>query len=207
MRTIATLQGVDIIEHDDGRVTFTAKASIDADGSNGITSGKAAYMVGNKGHDHLANGGMKMQGGKVVVNSSWAKDIVIMSGGQPKEFPGGIIASKTTYSYPGVPKDSPAAYVDSETVPYFVVPPVIRQKVKGVVLGCLVKATNTKNGKTSQGPVADIGPKTKIGELSMAAAKELGLDPNPRVGGTSDKIIKYEVFPGTPAPGFKLQPA
>ncbi len=32
MRTIATIEGEDIIEHDDGSVCFTAKAAIDSDG-------------------------------------------------------------------------------------------------------------------------------------------------------------------------------
>lgn len=207
-RVIGVIEGVEIVERDDKSVVFTAKAAIDADGANGQTSGKAAYMVGNLGWDHLANGGMGMRDGKVVGVEPWFKDIVILNDNrQPKEFPGGIIASKTAYRYIGRPEDSPEAYVDSETIAYFVTPPLIRQAVRGVVLGCLCRATNIRNGSVVEGPVADVGPRRKIGEMSMAAAKALGINPSPRIGGTDSKIVKYEFFPGITAPGFDLKPA
>lgn len=209
MRVIGTITGegfTSVIREDDkGRVIFTGDADIDADGANGQHGKQAAYMVGNRGSEHLANGGMKMSGGKVVGATTWFKDIVILnSAGQPREFPGGIIASKTAYKYPDKKADDPAAYVDSETISYMVVPPVIRAKTAGRVLGCLCKATNTLNGNVALGVVADIGPRTKIGEVSIQMARLLGLNPSPRNGGTDKPIITYELWPGVPAPGFSF---
>lgn len=188
------------VEHEDGRVEFTADADIDADGANGQNGKQAAYMVGNGGSEHLANGGMKMQDGRVVIAESWARDIVILGpDGQPKEFPNGVIASKTAYRFPGLAIDNPAAHVDSETVPYIVVPPQIIERTKGAVLGCMARATNLRTGKVVAGVVADVGPKPKVGEVSIEMARSLGIPESPRHGGVDDPIIRYELWPGVPA--------
>src|SRR5688572_16619339 len=131
MRVLGTITGegftCPIQEDDDGVVSYLADADIDADGANWQNGKVAAYMIWNKGSEHLANGGMGMAGGKVVGVQSWFRDIVILgSDGQPKEFPGGIIASKTAYRFPGAALDDPKAYVDSETVPYVCIPPLVQ---------------------------------------------------------------------------------
>jgi hypothetical protein len=208
-RIIARITGegfVSTIEEDDiRRVFFTGDADIDADGANGQHGKQPAYMVGNRGSEHLANGGMTIRGGKVVGNSSWFRDIVICGAdGQPREFPGGVIASKTAYRFPDMAVDDPAAYVDSETVPYIVVPPIVRQATRGKVMGCRARATNLTNGKQSWGVVADIGPRTKTGEVSIEMARRLGIPHSPRTGGSSVPNVLYELWPGVPADGFAL---
>jgi hypothetical protein len=210
MNLIGTIDGEGIeckvFEEADGRVHFVADADIDADGANGQNGAKAAYMVGNTGSEHLANGGMAMRGDKVVCAQDWAKDIVILgTDGEPREFPGGIIASKTWYRYAGRAADDPAAYVDSQTVPYIVVPPLIIQGVQGVVRGC--KARASWKGRSVDCVVADKGPRSKIGELSIAAAEALGMRSSPRAGGVDGAEVTYELWPGVAAPGFELQPA
>ena len=158
-----------IVEEEDGRVHFLADADIDADGANGQNSAPAAYKVDDTGTELLANGGMKIVGGKVVCAHSWARDIVILGeDNQPKLFPGGIIASMTWYRHPRKLPSDPAAYVDAETVPYIVVPPLIIQKTMGIVRGC--KAQVTFRSRSVECVVADRGPSNKIGELSIAAA-------------------------------------
>lgn len=202
MKTIAVIRGVPIMEHVDGKVEYIAGARIDADGSNGVSGKQPAYARGNKGSDYLANGGMGTGlNGQVIIVQPWAKNIVILNPatGQPKQFPKGIIASKTTYRHRDKDKDDPAAYVDSETVPYVAIPPIIRTGVKGIVLGCRAFLTNLQNGKTVEAVVADIAPKNSIGELSIAAARELGIPSSPRNGSTSDRIVHYELFPGVSA--------
>lgn len=201
MRTIGVILGEGfkstINEYEDGRVLFVADADIDADGANGQNGGKPAYMVWNKGSEHLANGGMGMRGSKVVFTQAWGRTIAIWdSTGQPVEFPGQIIASKTSYHYRGMNLNDPKAYVDSDTVSYAVVPPVIIRRTLGAVMGCRVRATNMKNGKVSEGIIADAGPTNKIGEVSIQMARELGVPSSPRSGGTNDPIIKYEIWPG-----------
>lgn len=196
----------DVMEDDDGRVFYTADGDIDADGANGQNGGPAAYRSDNSGTEHLANGGMAIRHGRVVCAESWARDIVILgTDNEPKIFSGGIIASMTWYRHPGKPANDPTAYVDSETVPYIVVPPLIIQQTAGVVRGC--KARLTYKGVSVDAVVADKGPKSKIGELSIAAARAIGLRPSPRDGGTETPEIFYELWPGIAAPGFTLQPA
>lgn len=93
---------------------------------------------------------------------------------------------------------------------YVVVPPAIRDGVKGVVMGCLANVTNTKNGKHTAAVVGDIGPRKKLGEISCACASALGLDPSPVHGGVDAHVIEYVLFPGIPAvvdgKTYKLQP-
>lgn len=196
-----------IVEDDDLRVHFVADADIDADGANGQNGQRAAYTADDSGSELLANGGMKIAaGGKVICAKSWARDIVILGDdNQPKVFPDGVIASMTWYRHPGMKANDPKAYVDAETVPYIVVPQLIVQGVAGIVRGC--KARVTYNGKSVDCVVADRGPANKIGELSIAAARALGLPSSPRNGGTDDPVVTYELWPGVAAPGYTLQPA
>ena len=117
----------------------------------------------------------------------------------------GLLASMTWYHHPGKLLTDPAAYVDAETVPYLVVPPIVVKRTRGIVRGC--KARATFRGKSVDCVVADRGPANRIGELSIAAARALGLPSSPRNGGTEQPEVLYELWPGMPAPGFVLQPA
>jgi hypothetical protein len=209
-RTLATItnEGYSSVvsEEDDGRVHFLADADIDADGANGQNGAPAAYMTDESGTELLANGGMRIVNGKVVCAKPWARSIVILDAdNEPKVFHGGIIASMTWYLYPGHAATEPAAYVDAETVPYIVVPPVIVQRTTGVVRGC--KARVSYRGKSVDCVVADRGPANRIGELSIAAARMVGLPSSPRHGGTAKPEVLYELWPDVAAPGFVLQPS
>ncbi|MDM0001787.1 glycoside hydrolase family 75 protein [Variovorax sp. J22P240] len=196
-----------ITQDDDGRVHFIADADIDADGANGQNGQLAAYKVDNQGSEALANGGMKINAsGKVICAHAWARDVVIIdTDNEPKVFPGGVIASKTWYRHRGKAAADPAAYVDAETVPYIVVPPLIVQNTVGAVRGCRAQAT--WRGRSVACVVADLGPGNRIGELSIAAARALNMPASPRSGGTEQAEVLYELWPGIPAPGFELQPA
>jgi hypothetical protein len=188
------------VEASKERVVFKGDGDIDADGANGQNGSKAAYTIRDDGSELLANGGMKLWGNprRVIAAQSWAKDIVILNpGGSIRVFEGGIVASKTAYRFPDFKADDPRAYLDSETVSYTVVPgSVIQAGTKGAVMGCLSRVTNLVNGKVSIGVVGDVGPRKKIGEISIQMARELGVNPSPRTGGTNAVILKYELWPG-----------
>ncbi|WCM54369.1 septal ring lytic transglycosylase RlpA family protein [Pseudomonas sp. WJP1] len=208
MREIGIINGENysstIYEDDHGRVYFTADADIDADGANGQNGAPAAYMEDDSGSEFLANGGMKRVGGKVICAHSWARSIVILGAdNEPRVFPGGIIASTTWYRHRHLALNDPAAYVDAETVAYIVVPPLIVQETRGIVRGCAARVS--WNGKSVDCVVADRGPSNRIGELSIAAARALGIPQSPRHGGLERAEVFYELWPGTPAPGYELQ--
>ena len=199
----------EVLEDSCGKVFFLADADIDADGANGQDGSRPAYTTNDNGSEFLANGGMGIKGGKVVGVTDWFKHIVILGeDGQPKVFYGarGVIASKTAYRYPGLSPLDPLAYVNSETVPYMVVPPVIISATNGAVMGCKCLVTNVQNGRSVYGMVADVGPRVKVGEVSIHMARLLGIPESPRYGGTNLPIIKYELWPGvvTDIKGVKL---
>ncbi|MBN9626056.1 glycoside hydrolase family 75 protein [Acidovorax sp.] len=203
-KVLGSIAGVEIYEDPDGRVWYRAGASIDADGANGQHGQPVAYNDTDTGTDYLQNGGMRLLGGRVVRTGSSA--IAILGpDGQPRVFPNGVIASKTWYQFPDVPADDPSAYVDSETVPYIVVPPFIVKNTVGVVRGC--RATATYGDVTVECVVADKGPSNRIGEISIAAARALGINPSPKNGGLEKPLVNYELWPGVAADGYVLQPA
>lgn len=188
-KILCTLEGVNVVQEDDGRVHFVAKAAIDADGAY-----RAYHPEKGKGLDALANAGKPGNWWGIVTD---AKGKPFIQG--PKDPAPGFYVSATAYEWKGFKEHDPKRYVDSETVPFVVVSPVIRRAAKGVVLGCKAIITNTVTGQWIEAVVADIGPRQKIGELSIAGAKAVGVDGNPRRGGTDKKIIHYQLFPGTPA--------
>lgn len=87
--------------------------------------------------------------------------------------------------------------VNAMTVPYIVANPVIAAMVPGIVLGCTGHATY--RGRTVAAVLADIGPRRKIGEGSIALARALGMHESPINGGVDDALVEWRWFPGRPA--------
>jgi hypothetical protein len=101
-------------------------------------------------------------------------------------------------------------YLNADVDKYIVIPPQIRSKVPGVVMGCRGRMTNLKTGKSSPGVIGEIGPDDKTGEAAYCLAKVI----NPSITYNSgDKSLNYlyELWPDKAAKvdGFtyKLQPA
>lgn len=94
---------------------------------------------------------------------------------------------------------------------FIVVPPVVCQKTKGVVLGCKARVHYLRRATYCDAVVGDTGPSSKVGELSVACAEKLGMDGNPNYGGEDrmDMVI-YELWPDIPAVvdgvKYELQP-
>ena len=68
----------------------------------------------------------------------------------------------------------PAKYVNAAAVPYLVFPGAFHQKAGTGTLGDLGYAVNLDNGKTSAFIVAEVGPRMRSGEMSIALAQALG---------------------------------
>src|SRR5262249_20650006 len=95
--------------------------------------------------------------------------------------------------------DSTGAPLDAASLPYLVVPGVSARwsfKGAGVALGNV--GAVIYDGKMEFGIVGDIGPTTIIGEASYAMASKLGINPDPKVGGTAAEVA-YVVFTGPSA--------
>lgn len=71
----------------------------------------------------------------------------------------------------------------------------------GIQRGDYVKLTNPETGKSVYAIYGENGPQNQVGEISMAAARALGINPSPISGGftemTDARYLKYEFFPGS----------
>lgn len=109
------------------------------------------------------------------------------------------------------PRTSLKPNLNSDVDRYIVVPPAILKGVTPVVLGCQAYVINTLNGLFTDAVVGDVGPRTKIGEISIACAKALGIPSSPTSGGESRHVISYIITPGQPATvngkTYALQPS
>jgi hypothetical protein len=194
-----------VCEDQNLRVYFTADADIDADGANGQNGAPAAYRGDDKGSEALKNGGMQIVDGKAVFIDAGNSITIRDADNQPKVFANGMIASMTWYRHRNLSMRDPAAFVDAETVAYVVVPPLIVHATAGVVRGCLARVTY--KGKSIDCMVADKSGASSIGELSIEAARQLGIPCNPRTGGVDGPVVGYQLWPGVAAPGYELQPS
>lgn len=182
-------------------VRFRGNLDVDADGANGQHGLPAAYKADNTGTDLLANVGYPRD------PDEYSDGLICHPGTRtPILFPGGIYASRTALRMPGVnDPQNPEIGVDAEYFPYIVIPPIIRQKTVGKCLGCKAFVIHHGNGNTSPAVTADIGPRNKDGEGSPALCRALGVNPNPRTGGTDFRDIEYILYPGLPANLFGTQ--
>jgi hypothetical protein len=175
-------------------VLFHAGMSVDADGAPN------AYAPRNKGLDFIANA---KNGGRFVGVATRADgEPIVQRSGRFK----GFYVSTTSLRNAAGSVSAAGTYVDATKIPYIVLPPEFMEQF-GVALGDLAVVINRKNGKSSPAIFADTGPRGKIGEGSIALARALGLDANPRRGGTSTPSIAYLVFPRSGLGPGKLRTA
>jgi hypothetical protein len=165
-----------------GAVLFHAGMYVDADGAPN------AYGPHDQGLDFTANARNGAQFVSLVLDHDGQP--VIQRSGRYKGF---YVSTTSLRKHPGRPAD-PGTYVNAAKVPYVVLPPEIMERFD-VALGDLALVTNRQNGRSSFAIFADVGPRGKIGEGSIALARALGLDSDPRRGGTGQPVIDYLVFP------------
>ena len=99
--------------------------------------------------------------------------------------------------------DSMGDPLDAAALPYVVVPGVSTRwsyRTAGLSMGSVVAVIY--KDKVAYGPLGDVGPTASIGEASYRMAEILGINPDPRIGGTSDEVA-YIAFTGT---GAKVSP-
>lgn len=209
MKLLATIQDSEITLQNDGSVTFAAGAALDGDGANGQFGQPPCYAPKSyRGPtlDVLGNAGRPGNWYGVVTDTSDGRGTPLVQAGDDP-CPGAYISSTSLHLQARdggrLPNSSPFKYVDSATVPFVVVPPQIIRETPGIVLGCRCVVTNTANGRSTAAVVADVGPRTHLGEISVACAQALGIRTvglHPANGsGAESPSIRYQVFPGVPA--------
>ena len=187
-----TIAGVTIYQAYDGSYFWVSGMEVDADGSPNC------YNPENTGLDYLANA--KDEHGK------WVGIVTDKNGYPVINSATGNYISTTSLQISGYRVEDQIRYINSETVAYIVIPLGLAEKIKGICLGCKCLVTNSLHNITVTAVCADIGGSSSIGEGSIYLAKQLGINSNPKNGGTSMSIIKFQIFPNTPANGFHLQP-
>ncbi|MFJ5533073.1 glycoside hydrolase family 75 protein [Streptomyces sp. NPDC093261] len=105
----------------------------------------------------------------------------------------GYFTPATTY------RQSDGRYPSSEILPYLVVPGpsgIWDYRAYGITGGSVAAVVH--GGRIEYAVVADTGPTGIIGEASYATARALGINPDPRGGGT-DGPVTYVLFRGSRA--------
>jgi Fungal chitosanase of glycosyl hydrolase group 75 len=175
-----------VIRQAEGELTFCYRsgAAINADGAH-----HAYHPEGGKGLDYLDNAGEPGNWWGLSCDSKGDPFRQCMKDPAP-----GYYVSMTSLCDPIYNAASPRRFVDSETVPFIVLP---RDATFGAKLGDLALVCNAATGKHCGAIFADIGPRDKIGELSIALAEALGVNPDPKIGGSESSDFLYIVFPGS----------
>src|SRR5437016_6219019 len=151
-----------------GGVLFTAGMTVDADGAPN------AYGPRNRGLDYTANARDAHGWAALVTNKQG--NPVRQKSGQYR----GFYVSTTSLQHRSVTDvANPNRYVDARTVPYIALPKDFAERF-GIALGDLAVVINEANGRSAYAIFADVGPRGRIGEGSIALAGELGLPANPR---------------------------
>lgn len=188
MKTLLKVDGSEVILNNDGSVSFIADCDIDADGAP-----HAYNRIDSLGLDTIKNARDK-QGNYVGVLTDAHGVPLVQQEGDPAP---GYYISTTSYELIDQPRGTQRRYLNSEIVPFFVLPRSIIEAVSGIVLGCM--GWLTYGQKTIEALPGDVGPLYKTGEASIAAARRLGIPSNPRTGGEDRRIITYRFMPGVPA--------
>lgn len=159
-----------------------------------------AYHQDNaKALDYLANAGRPGNWWAIVTDTGKASGNPLRQ--KPTDPAPGYYISTTAMVNASHSMSDPRRYVDATKIPYVVLPgggrytnfhPNLAPR-----LGDLAVVHNMANGIVAGGIFAEIGPVEKLGEASIALAERLGVNADPKTGGSSSRNFRYMVFPGT----------
>jgi hypothetical protein len=162
---------------------FKSGMQIDADGAP-----KAYHKDPDLGLDHLKNAGKKGNWWGIVTVNGRSGGIPSIQGSDDPA-PGYYVAGTSLQDSTKEDAD-PDRYVDSAEIPYIALPSGMKFPVKTGDFGFVI---NTENNMTSGCVFADVGPRGKIGEGSIALAEAVGISSDPKGDGTESKFI-YVLF-------------
>jgi len=169
---------------------YNADLAVDADGAF-----KAYHPEDRPGLDALAHAGHPGNWWALVTtNGERSGRPVVQRQSDPA--PGYYVSTTALYDPKNQNPRDPHRYVDANTIPYIVLPP---QALKHARLGDFATVLNLENGRISGAIVADESLEfpDRIGEGSIALARAVGVDPDPRHGGKEGGGVVYLVYPGS----------
>jgi hypothetical protein len=188
---VARVANLPIWRHGEEKAFFyRAGLAVSADGAPN------AYHPGSaQGLDRLGNAGRPGRWwGILTYTGRPGGDAFVQGDNAP--YPGFFVSTTALFD-PAFPVVDPRRYVDAREIPYIVLPGDRKLLGRlGAKLGDFAYIINTKTGAFSPALIADLGPRNKLGEGSIALAKALGVPADPRTGGVSGGIL-FVVFPGS----------
>ncbi len=176
---------------------FTSGMTIDADGSP-----HAFHPNSKKGLDDLEHAGASGNWWGIMTDSGDESGKPVVQG--PNDPAPGYYISQTGLEDMTKEKRDPRRYVDAERVPYIVLSGTEAQNFSAK-FGDYVAVYNKENGKVAYAMYGDDWPTLKIGEGSIALAKELGIDASARSGGAENPTVLYLVFPNSRAAAWTAE--
>jgi hypothetical protein len=166
----------------DAALWWEGHLEIDADGAP-----NAYGPLGTACLDYLANAGKDGDWYGIVTDTGKGDGKPLVQGPQDP-CPGHYISTTALVNH-ALPESNPLRFVDSASVPYLSVPSDAEHG-QGVALGDVCLAYNRLTNKFAAGVVADIGPKGKYGEGSIAMAQKIGVkNVSPKNGGQDSGIV------------------
>jgi Fungal chitosanase of glycosyl hydrolase group 75 len=154
-----------------------------------------AYHADDIGIDYLANAGRPGNWWALVTDNGRANGTPVIQD-ENAPYPGYYV-SRTSLEDRARAERDPRRYIDATKIPYVVLPPQLlaSRTAGGARLEHFAAVMNTLNGKLGFAIFADVEPKDKLGEGSIALAQEIGVPSDPKRGGKGG--IAYLLFPGS----------
>ncbi|GHH06213.1 hypothetical protein GCM10017790_11220 [Amycolatopsis oliviviridis] len=181
--------------------------------AGGATAAEAADPTGAELSAVVATCGQQVSAGKYAERSGGARTVPVCATGGAVHWRSGMTIdcdgqrtekcnASTDPSWQGQTawSQSDGKPLNAEKLPYIVVPGIsstwsyARSGITGGTVAAVVY-----QGRVAYAVVGDVGPAGAIGEGSYALAKALGINPDPRSGGVSGRVVDYIVFPGVKA--------
>lgn len=188
---IDSVDGIGVYRDDKGAILYKAGCTVNADGA------VHAYAPDDSGLsplDYLGNAGEPGNWWGIACNPQGVPYLQAPWHPAP-----GFYVSTTALINGEYPADHPERYVDSERYAFSVIP----GGQDWFKLGDVGLALNLETGDHMYHACCDVGPRDHLGEGSILLSRCLGLNPSPKSGGTSKRIISWLTLPDSD-PGYRI---